>query len=752
MKGWGEQLVAFWLGGDLGEQGGLVWTSPTWMVGLALAAAAMALLAAGVRERPLPQRLLELGCWALALLGVVVALAGPAWVEEEGRVEPGRVALLVDGSTSMSILEEGVPRSAAVQAIVDHVQREADEVEVFHFDGELRTGLPDAYDGDDTQLGAALDRVADRLAGEKLAGVVVVTDGLDRGALRREFSAGEPPAPEPLQGPLTVFQVGAATQLEDLAVRSVDAGGYAFIRSPFRITARIHAEGIRGDVPVTLARDGSTVTKRTITLDDNGDAEVAFEVTAEDAGRFAYTVSVPVYEGDAVPANNEMPVVVRVVRDRIRVLQVAGAPSWDVKFLRRFLKGDPSVQLVSFFILRTPGDVTGAYRDEELSLIQFPYERLFEEDLGTFDVVVFQNFDYVPYFQYSGSRLLQNLQTYVEEGGALVMVGGDRSFSLGDYAGTPLATVLPVELSTTPVQPDLKPFQPQLTEAGARHPITRLSADPTENREWWSRLVPLDGTNRPMGLVPGAKALLEHPTLRTPDGSPLPVLSVREVKQGRTMALTVDSSWRYSLAEAAEGRGNQAYLRLWKNSVRWLMKDSTTSRVTVDTPRENYAVGDEVRVVVRARDAGFAPQPDAKVSVTIEHDGELTTLEGRTNLDGEVVVPWEAGPSGTHRVEAEVRVGERVVGTASSVFAVTDRDPELDEVAPDARFLDWWTGELGGRLHPPGELGPLLLDPDAGHVVDDRRETALWRAPALALWTLLFAGIAWWVRRKAGLR
>lgn len=140
------------------------------------------------------------------------------------------------------------------------------------------------------------------------------------------------------------------------------------------------------------------------------------------------------------------------------------------------------------------------------------------------------------------------------------------------------------------------------------------------------------------------------------------------------------------------------------------------------------------------------------MSVTIEHDGELTTLEGRTNLDGEVVVPWEAGPSGTHRVEAEVRVGERVVGTASSVFAVTDRDPELDEVAPDARFLDWWTGELGGRLHPPGELGPLLLDPDAGHVVDDRRETALWRAPALALWTLLFAGIAWWVRRKAGLR
>ncbi len=752
MNGWGEQLAAFWLGSELGEQGTLVWTSPPWMVGLAAVLCLVALLAAIPKDRPLPSRLAELSLWSMALLGAMVALAGPAWVEEAGRVEPGRVALLVDGSTSMSILEEGAPRSDAVQAIVDHVQASADQVEVFHFDGELRTGLPDAYDGDDTQLAAALDRLSDRLAGEKLAGVVVISDGLDRGALRRGFLQGDAVAPDALQGPLTVYQVGAATHLEDLAVRSVDAGGYAFIRSPFRIIARVHAEGVTGDVPVTLSRDGATVTQRTVTLDEHGDAEVEFEVTAEDAGRFAYTVGVPVYEGDAVPANNVMPVVVSVVRDRIRVLQVAGAPSWDVKFLRRFLKGDPSVQLVSFFILRTPSDVTGAYRDEELSLIQFPYERLFDEDLSTFDVVVFQNFDYRPYFQYSGSRLLDNIKTYVEEGGALVMVGGDRSFSLGQYGNTPLGDVLPVELSPTPMAPDLQSFQPRLTEAGARHPITRLSGDPVENREWWERLVPLDGTNRPTGLAPGAQALLEHPTLRTAAGAPVPILAVREVKRGRTMAFTVDSSWRYSLAEAAEGRGNQAYLRLWKNAVRWLMKDTTTSRVTVDTPRENYAVGDEIRIVTRARDAGFAPQPDARVSVTLDHDGEITTLQGETNLDGEVVLPFDAARPGTHRVQAEVMVGDAVVGTASTVFAVTDRDPELDEVAPDGRFLTWWTERLGGRFHGPGELGPVLLDPDAGHVVDDRRETALWHAPLLALWTLLFAGVAWWVRRKSGLR
>ena len=52
------------------------------------------------------------------------------------------------------------------------------------------------------------------------------------------------------------------------------------------------------------------------------------------------------------PANNVFPVVVKVVRETTRVLQVCGAPSYDRNFTP-FLKQDPSVEPVAFFILRT---------------------------------------------------------------------------------------------------------------------------------------------------------------------------------------------------------------------------------------------------------------------------------------------------------------------------------------------------------------------------------------------------------------
>jgi uncharacterized membrane protein len=752
-----DRLASFLIGGDLGAGGHLVLTaSEPWRVGTAAVALGILALAQWGRRAALAraaESLLLAG--ALTLLWFV--LAGPVWVEESGRTEPGRVVVLVDGSRSMGVLEAGVPRSDQVPALLDAIRADVGDVELYRFGDDLEVGAPEAFDLPGTDLGGALDALSERMAGERLAGVVLVSDGLDRGLLRRSFEL-DPQAPRPeVPGPLTVYQVGERQNVMDLSVRSVDVGGYAFIRAPFGITADLLGTGFAGrTVTVTLSRDGGTVTTREVVLDAEGKARVKFEVVPETAGRFAYAVSVPGYQGDAVAANNTMPVVVTVVRDRVRVLQVAGAPSWDVKFLRRFLKDDPSVQLVSFFILRTEEDLNAQYGERELSLIQFPYERLFDEDLSSFDVVIFQNFDYEPYFRSAwgdGNRLLDNVRTYVQEGGAFVMVGGDRSFQLGKYGGTPIAEILPVELGTRKETPDLAAFQPRLTDEGRRHPLTRLVAEQAENEVWWSRLHASDGTNVPLRARPDAAVLLEHPALKDADGAPLPVLSVREVGRGRSMALTVDTSWRWSLSEAALGRGNQVYLRFWKNALRWLMKDGAVSRVTVETPRENYAVGEEVRVVVRARDPGFAPLPGARVTTVVDNEGRQTTLEGLTSADGDLALVVPADTSGTHRVRSTVTAADGVeVGAAETVFAVTTRDPEMDEIAPDEAFLKWLASGTGGQWHGPGDRAPLLRDPEAERTILERAETPLWRSPLLALLIGALAGTGWIVRRRAGLK
>ncbi|MFH1464487.1 MAG: glutamine amidotransferase [Pseudomonadota bacterium] len=730
------------------------------LVGAALALPALAWLSAGgVRRRGLQALLLLPAGVALAW-----ALAGPRWVRRAGWWEEGRFVVLVDDSASMGVREGDAARSAGVAAALAAIGHP--EAERFHFGGDLATGDALGFDQPETDLGLALRAISERYAGERLAGIAVVSDGLDRGALGAAWRAGEPLDPPDLPGPLSLYAVGRPGALTDLAVASVSTGGFGFLRTPFEIGVTLAGAGFAGRrIPVTLSCDGALVARREIDLDDQGHAETSFSVTPTSVGRHAYRVEVPHQVDDAVPGNDAADVVIRVVRDRLRVLQVCGSPSMDEKFMRRFLKQDPAVDLVSFFILRTHEDMGSGYGDDELALIPFPYDRLFEEELETFDLAIFQNFDYAPYLGWRGEGLLENVADWVRAGGALVMVGGDRSFDLGEYHGTAVEEVLPVRLGLPRERAvDLAPFQPRLTAAGRLHPVTALASDPAESQAAWDALAPLDGLNRTLGAAPGATVLLAHPDLEGDDGAPLPVVAVRAVGKGRSLAFAGDSSWRWAFAEAGKGGTNLAYLRFWKHAMRWLVGDPEAQRVTVATARENHGLGDEVRLVVRVRDAAFEPEPGVRVRGRIiapdlgaaaalstpglEPDGRFELVSDER---GEATLALPAVAPGAWRVEAEaLDAAGRVFFQGGTVYAVTERQPELESPAPDPAFLQALAAATGGTCFLPEAYDAPATDPDARRRVEQVDEVPLGPVPLVALIAGLFASSSWWVRRRAG--
>jgi len=693
---------------------------------------------------------IELAAWTIAVALVVVSLAEPVWLEESGREEPGRFVILVDGSRSMAVRELGGPRSSQVSDILDSLEPSAD---IYTFGEDIQVGAPDSWTLGGTDLGAALATVGDRYLGQPVRGIAVITDGLDRGALRRE--AMDPEVTDfqvpALPGPVTFYQVGTSEALQDLAIDEVIAGGFAFLRTPFTIEAKVRGTpGLR--TTASLHREGRHVAEEPVLLDEAGWGKVRFEVTPTRVGRSAWEVSVPTMVGDAVPGNNSYPVVIRVVRDRTRVLQVSGSPSYDQKFLRLFLKEDPSVDLVSFFILRTHEDFGAGWSSGELSLIAFPYDRLFSEDLSSFDLVILQNFNYKPYFNRQPEALLSNMANYVREGGALVMIGGDRSFDLADFADTPIANVLPVKLGVTGPKTDGRAFQPVLTDAGKAHPLTRLASTPEVSAEIWERLPEMDGINLSRGLATDSAMLLAHPTLRT-GGRPVPVAAVREVGAGRSMALMVDASWRWSFSEAAQGHGNQTYLRFWKQALRWLVADPDDRRVVVSPARENVMLGDEVQLRIRVRDAGYGPVDQQLVTGTVLGPaGTVESFEVMTDAAGEAVTRFETRVRGAHRVQ--VQAGDGAADQAESVFSVSARDPELAQIVPDSAYLQRLAQAYGerGSYRPPGDHSGPLQDERATRQVFDRRQTALAASPMMAVLFGLFASASWWIRRREGSR
>ena len=232
-------LLDLLLGGALAAEGELVWSTPAWGVGLAALGAALAWGLMALRGgRSGGARTAELALWAGALCVLVVALAGPRWVEADGRLEPGKLVVLVDGSASMGVQDDGTPRAAGVEDALSSLRTLGGEVEVLTFDEEVRSGAPTDFAGRGSDLGVALRTVADRNLGQQLQGIVVLTDGIDQGSLRRGpprgrcrgFRTGDPVAQAARS--VTFLPMGDQSEVEDLAVEDVVSGALPFSARP----------------------------------------------------------------------------------------------------------------------------------------------------------------------------------------------------------------------------------------------------------------------------------------------------------------------------------------------------------------------------------------------------------------------------------------------------------------------------------------------------------------------------------------
>ena len=321
---------------------------------------------------------------------------------------------------------------------------------------------------DATRIGEALAELGARYAGHDLGAVVVISDGIDTGRVGKgPLDAETRAAIEALGAP--VHTVGITEPaLRDLSVAAVMADEFAFVRTPVTIEAVVRQNGLPDrQIDVTLTRDGRPMAARSVVLRGaSSEEKVSFDWVPDHPGTFVFQIATPVLHGEALSSNNAQLFTVKVIRDRVRVLHVCGRPSWDERFLRAMLRRDPNVDLVSFFILRTETDEQPWNRNE-LSLIPFPTYEIFEDQLHSFDLVIFQNFNYAPY---GVEPFLPGLRDYVEQGGALAMVGGDLSFASGGYGDTPLQDVLPVDLPRGERNHDDRCVQTPADDRGARPP------------------------------------------------------------------------------------------------------------------------------------------------------------------------------------------------------------------------------------------------------------------------------------------
>src|SRR5260370_10838919 len=170
---------------------------------------------------------------------------------------------------------------------------------------------------------------------KNLSGILLFSDGADNVSLAQGIGAKAKSALADLGVPVSHYLAGEGG-VKDLAGEQGKVDDFAFVRNPIAVEVDIRGHGFKGQsVPVVLRREGQTVASKTLVLKTDDDLQtVAFHFSPDRTGRFVYTVSVPIFPDEVVVDNNSRSFVLKVIRDRIRVLFVAGRPSLDERFLR----------------------------------------------------------------------------------------------------------------------------------------------------------------------------------------------------------------------------------------------------------------------------------------------------------------------------------------------------------------------------------------------------------------------------------
>lgn len=598
---------------------------------------------------------------ALALLLVLGALANPSLVQEEREPVSDVVAVVIDRSTSQGLGERGDMTDRAAQELERRLGSMPNVEPRF-------IEVPDGDGDDGTRLFTALNNGLADVPPDRIAGVILLTDGVVHDIPADAGQLG-------FRAPLHALITGRDEE-RDRQIDLIRAPRFGIVGREQTIEAQISERNGTGSAVVTVRRDGQTLARREVPT------QVPFSVPIriDRGGANVVEIEVEPMSGELTAANNRAVVTIEGIRENLRVLLVSGEPHAGERTWRNLLKSDANVDLVHFTILRPPEKQDGTPINE-LSLIAFPTRELFQQKISEFDLIIFD--------RYANQSILpsiyfDNIVRYVREGGAVLLAAGPEFASPASLARTRLAPIIPGDPTGTVIE---EPYKATITETGARHPVTRgLPGSETSPPAWgeWLRLL---DTNVTAGttVMSGARDR--------------PLLVLERQNEGRVALLLSDHAWLW----ARGFRDGGPHVDLLRRTAHWLMREPALEEEALRAS----SAGREIRIERQTMAENAAP----------------VTLTAPSGAQRRIALEEQDPGLFTARLtDNELGLHTLRTGDLVAFVSVGPANPrELTDVFSSVEHLATITQETGGSVRRIAGVGNAISIPRIQNVRSDAR-------------------------------
>ncbi len=638
------------------------------------------------------------------------------------------VGVLLDNSASMKIEENNGLRGDSLRFVRDQIAafagRDSLDIRTFAFDLQTRQIVADSlkFDVDGSDLTQALNAAMDTLSGNNLQALVLVSDGV--------YNRGANPVLPAQNLPVPVFTVliGDSTEPKDVALRRVQTNQITYVGKTLPVTVTFWHNGYDGQNAVLSLSDGNRrLAQKTVRLGRSGfEQKETLEITADRPGELNLTARIQPLGEEVTDRNNQQFVRVQVLKSKLKVLVMSGAPNFDRQALS--------------FVGRQLTDFDFEYLTE-LNNGRYFEERFESVKTDSLDLLIFHGFP----TSRTSSAHLNTLMQAVRDRQIPVMWLPNRNAnyqSLGNFS-----QMLPFD-----VRGNLAPQPNQfvrLTGNGRLHPALKLEENEGANALLWRELPPVSifPQIRPKE---GAQPLF----VATEDNSDDEITAGFAYRQNETKHLVLNaanfSNWHYQLQE--DPNRDRFFIRLMERAVRWLASRDDIQQIQIQPLQRSFNVGEAAVFAGQVYDAFYQPVSDARVVVTITGDSVEFSDEMVPEGNGYYRQSFSGLPEGQFSYRVEARRNDQRIGVRNGSFAVNPFFLEFQQIPANQTLMQQLATVTGGKAFSPAEfVREFPQQQFRSRVQINHTEHFLWRYWHWLAALVLFLGIEWFLRKRWGM-
>jgi hypothetical protein len=752
------------------------------------------------RELSLARRAVLIGLRMLTLLAAAIMLMEPLLVSTRRETIPSHLMIVVDDSESMKFSDPYTDNSRAVdlatslklesvggKAPVDRLREmprldlvkkvvgpnlealaRGRELFVYNLESAAQPGggaSARTRKLDDIQANRAISPLGDALhgvlaahRGQPVAGVILATDG--------RSNTGEDPlraveAAARQNIPIFSIAAGADEGPRNVRLVEIEVSPVVFVRDPMMLAVVVEARGLRdAEATVVLEQrvnDGAWegIGSQRVVLGEDGILKrTSFRLTPRVVGQIEYRARVQDAGPELTQDDNVSTTVVKVVRQQIRVLLIAGAASPEVQFLRNALMRDQHVEFAGWIQHSDPG-----FRQPgDRPILRLPNSN---EELRKYDALLMVD----PDLRTLGAQWPEMITHFVgQEGGGLIFVAGElysqQLFESADpkAAAGDWTRILPVVRDAGLYQSEAQvrlssqnTYTLELTPEGRGDPVFAFHPDPIRNRAILTSLPGMYWSFPVTRARPGASVLARHGDPRMSNQYGRQVLLASQLYgPGRTAFIGFDSTfrWRYLAEDYFDGFWARLVDRMGRNKAL-----GGRFPFQVHLGKGVYRVGDRVSIGVRYTDPAAVAEA-AELTAELEIAGQppeplrFEKVPDDPGMATATVLAQQAGAYSLRIVPvatADLGSGVRV---STTTFRVEPPRREIDEPSLNRPLLTELARLTSGQVFDLADVRRLdeaITMREVTRTLESRDE--LWDAPLLFAIIILSLTVEWVLRK-----